>query len=404
MPAKDDKREKKAVEKMSRQELEAELRSLRDLEALHRKAVQQDETRLKTILETSPVGIGRIGKNGFSWGNQAFYAMLGYSEQELVGKKGSVLFSDVQAYDRQKFSMESQINRHGSATIETELIRKDGTTLECIICASPFNPEDLSLGYIVTLTDASELRNLQQQLRQAQKMEALGVLAGGIAHNFNNILMGIQGHVSILKSNLPPDTPLLAHTASIENHLASASTLTGRILGFARKGNHEPQYLDPGDIVTKTLDLFGSSRPEITIHQTHEKPLWNVEADPSQIEQVMLNLFVNASQAMPQGGDLYVAMKKTVIKKNHPYPFDVQPGRYVCISVRDTGIGMPPEVRERVFEPFFTTKQQTDQERTGLGLASVYGIVKSHRGFIVVKSRVGRGATFEIYFPAMDDA
>ncbi|ACN17839.1 sensory box histidine kinase family protein [Desulforapulum autotrophicum HRM2] len=401
MPLKDDKRKKKAVEQMSRQELEAEIHSLRQLEALHQKAVQQDETRLKTILETSPVGIGRIGKNGFSWVNQAFYAMLGYKEKELVGKKGSVLFANIETYKREKASMEHQINQHGRATIEAELIRGDGTSLACIICASPFNPDDLSMGYIVNLTDASELHNLQQQLRQAQKMEALGVLAGGIAHNFNNILMGIQGHISILKSNLSPDHPLIAHTTSIEAHLASASSLTGRILGFARKGNHEPQHLDPGEIVIKTLELFASSRQEITIHTTHEKPLWKVKADPSQIEQVMLNLFVNASQAMPQGGDLYVGMKKTVIKRNHNYPFDVKPGRYVCISVRDTGVGMPPEVQERVFEPFFTTKKQTDQERAGLGLASAYGIVKSHRGFIVVKSQVGKGATFEIYFPAM---
>lgn len=401
MPVEDDKREKKAVEQMSRQELEAELRSLRQLEGHHRKAVQQDEIRLKTILETSPVGIGRIGKNGFSWANQAFYTMLGYKEKELVGKKGDVLFTDMETYERERSSMEYQINHHGRATIETQLIRGDGTLLACIICASPFNPADPSMGYIVTLTDASELRNLQQQLRQAQKMEALGVLAGGIAHNFNNILMGIQGHISILKSNLSPDSPLLAHTASIEAHLASASTLTGRILGFARKGTHEPQHLDPGDIVIKTLELFSSSRQEIAIHTVHEKPLGKVEADPSQIEQVMLNLFVNASQAMPQGGDLYVTMRKTVIKRNHNYPFDVKPGRYVCISVRDTGVGMPPEVRERVFEPFFTTKKQTDRERAGLGLASAYGIVKSHRGFIVVKSEVGQGATFEVYFPAM---
>jgi PAS domain S-box-containing protein len=400
MPEQDHKRGKKAVDQMSRPELEAELRSLRQLEVLHRKVVQQDEIRLKTILETSPVGIARIGKNGFSWGNQAFYAMLGYKEKELVGKKGSVLFADMATFEREKSSLKDQINHHGRATIETELVRGDGTPLACIICASPFNPDDSSMGYIVTLTDASELRNLQQQLRQAQKMEALGVLAGGIAHNFNNILMGIQGHISILKSNLSPDHPLLAHTACIEAHLASASSLTGRILGFARKGNHEPQHLDPGEIVIKTLELFGSSRQEIAIHTTHERPLWKVEADPSQIEQVMLNLFVNASQAMPQGGDLYVAMKKVVIPKEHNYPFDVEPGRYVCISVRDTGVGMPPEVRERVFEPFFTTKKQTDQERAGLGLASAYGIVKSHRGFIVVKSKVGQGATFEVYFPA----
>ncbi len=247
----------------------------------------------------------------------------------------------------------------------------------------------------------TEHRRLEAQLLQAQKMEAIGTLAGGIAHDFNNLLMAIQGNVSLLSLDLPPSSPDQKRIEHIEQCIRSGSDLTRKLLGFARGGKYEVTPADLNRLIMKTADMFGHARKEISIHTDLDEGLWCVEVDQGQIEQVLLNLYVNAWHAMPGGGELFLKSGNLLLDEGFVQAYEVRPGRFVRVSVTDTGVGMDEATRQRVFEPFFTTKDKS--RGSGLGLASAYGIVRNHGGFISVYSEVGMGATFNIYLPASDN-
>lgn len=247
--------------------------------------------------------------------------------------------------------------------------------------------------------DITEQKKLESQLFQAQKMEAVGTLAGGIAHDFNNLLMGIQGYTSLMLFNLTPEHPFYGKLKHIEDQVKSGADLTKQILGFARGGRYEIKPTDLNDIVRKTSTMFSRTKKEIIIRCTYEKDLWTTEVDRGQMEQVLLNLYVNAWQAMPHGGTLHIKTRNVNIGEDHSSLLPaLKAGSYVKISVTDTGVGMDEKTRERIFEPFFTTKEMG--RGTGLGLASAYGIVKGHKGTINVMSESGKGTTFHIYLPA----
>jgi two-component system, cell cycle sensor histidine kinase and response regulator CckA len=254
------------------------------------------------------------------------------------------------------------------------------------------------VGTIETLQDISERERLEKQFFQAQKMEAVGTLAGGIAHDFNNILMGIQGYASLMLYNMPPENPSYEKLMNIQAMVRSGSELTKRLLGFARRGKYETCPTDLNEIIEKTSTMFGRANKEIQIHKKFQEDLFPVEVDQGQIEQVLLNLYVNAWQAMPAGGDLFIETKNVGLDKTLVKPYSFEPGNYLRITISDTGIGMDSQTKERIFEPFFTTKEMG--RGTGLGLASVYGIIKNHQGIIEVDSEKGQGATFTIYLPA----
>ncbi len=243
-------------------------------------------------------------------------------------------------------------------------------------------------------------KSLEDKLRQAKKMESIGTLAGGIAHNFNNILMGIQGSVSLMLMNKDPSHPDRDLLRGIEECVTSATELTRDLLGFARGGKYQVKPTDLNALIKNWNWMFGHTKKEIKIHEKFEKNLSTVEVDQGQIKQVLLNLDVNAWQAMPGGGNIYVHTENVTIDQEYVAPFEIMLGRYVKISVTDTGIGMDEEIRGKIFEPFYSTKEMTTS--SGLGLASVYGIIKNHGGFINVSSEIGAGATFDIYLPASD--
>ena len=250
------------------------------------------------------------------------------------------------------------------------------------------------------LRDVTAQKALEIQLHQAQRMESIGTLAGGIAHDFNNLLMGIQGNASVMMLDLKPDDALYENIKSIQRCVKSGSNLTKQLLGFARGGKYvvKPTYMN--EVLKRTAHIFGRTRKEIKIHRRFKKDIWIVNVDVGQIEQVLLNLYVNAWQAMPDGGDLHLETDNVYLDKAYVFakPFDVKPGRYVRISITDTGIGMDDSVQQRIFEPFFTTK--AIGQGTGLGLASAYGIVKNHGGIITCYSALGIGTTFNVYLPA----
>ena len=231
-------------------------------------------------------------------------------------------------------------------------------------------------------------------------MEAIGTLAGGIAHDFNNLLMGIQGRTSLMLMNIDSSHPNYVHFKEIEDIVKRGADLTKQLLGFARGGKYEVKPTDINNLISKSSDMFARTKKEISVYGKYQEGIWTVEVDKGQIEQVLLNLYVNAWQAMPGGGELYLRTENITLDKSYVKPFDIKPGRYVKISISDTGIGMDEATRQRIFEPFFTTKEMG--RGTGLGLASAYGIIKNHEGFINVYSEQGQGTTFNIYLPASD--
>ena len=245
-----------------------------------------------------------------------------------------------------------------------------------------------------------EKEKLQDWLNQAQRMEAVGTLAGGIAHDFNNLLMGVIGNVSLINFKMGGQNNILAdNLQAIEQCVESGANLTRQLLGYARGGKYQVKPVNLNDTVKGAAELFGRTKKEIHIESHLQDDVWTVEADQGQIEQVLMNLYVNAWQAMTDDMTLILNTKNKMLDSSETIPLGLKPGAYVTIEVQDLGKGIPPENIKRIFEPFFTTK--TMGRGTGLGLASAFGIIKNHGGMIDVVSEVGRGTTFIIYLPAV---
>ena len=283
----------------------------------------------------------------------------------------------------------------------TKRLTKDGRLLDVSISASRYDDhEGNPSGLLVILRDISGKRRLEAQLQHAQRMESIGTLAGGVAHDFNNLLMAIQGNASLILLNKDSDHPDYKKIRNIENQVQRGASLTKQLLGFARSGKYEVTPTSLNEIIRASTKMFARTKKEITINSKYQENIWTVEADQGQIEQVLLNLFVNAWQAMSGGGDLFVETENLVLSTDDVKSLEIRPGRYVKISVSDTGIGMDADIRERIFDPFFTTRKVG--KGTGLGLASSYGIIRNHSGIIDVKSEKGKGSTFDIYLPAVE--
>jgi two-component system cell cycle sensor histidine kinase/response regulator CckA len=261
------------------------------------------------------------------------------------------------------------------------------------ISISPF-----SGGAIITSIDITAQKRLEAQLQQAQKMEALGTLAGGIAHDFNNLLMAVLGNVSLMLHDMTSDHPYHERLKNIEEHVRSGAALTKQLLGYASKGQYEIKGLDLNKLVKETAYAFGRTRKDTMIHLELAEDLNEMQGDQGQIEQVLLNLYVNATDAMPGGGSLLIKTTKVSHEDMKGKLYDPEPGNYVLLTVTDVGVGMDKETKERVFDPFFTTKEMGGG--TGLGLAAAYGVVRGHGGYIDVESEKGRGTTVSIYLPA----
>lgn len=244
------------------------------------------------------------------------------------------------------------------------------------------------------------LKRSQERLHQIQRLEGIGTLAGGVAHDFNNLLMGIQGNISLMMLKTDPLAYNYNKLKTIESCIISGTKLTQQLLGFARGGKYMAKLLDLNRTVIDTARMFGRTRKEIQIQEDIARDLWAVVADKNQMEQVLLNIYINAWQAMPSGGTIFIDAKNMVLDTAFSKAFDIRPGRYVCVSISDTGIGIDPSIQTRIFEPFFTTKEMG--RGTGLGLASSYGIIKNHGGAIDFVSRPGNGTTFYIYLPASE--
>ncbi|MGA7143294.1 MAG: response regulator, partial [Desulfobacterales bacterium] len=230
--------------------------------------------------------------------------------------------------------------------------------------------------------------------------EAIGTLAGGIAHDFNNLMMGMLGNISLILYDIGPDDPNYDRLKTVESLIQSGSELTSQLLGYARKGKYELKPVKLNNIILESSATFGRARKEIVIHKDLAEDLRLIQADASQLEQVFMNLFVNAAEAMPKGGDLFLQTRNATHRDMKNKPYQPIPGKYVKFRIKDNGTGMGKKTMARIFEPFFTTKEMG--RGSGLGLASAYGIVKGHGGYIDVDSEKGNGSVFNIYLPVCE--
>ncbi len=327
--------------------------------------------------------------------NKAAAEALDTTKEALVGKK---CYEAVhrQSHPRSRCPLVETMKR---LTPHTEEINEPNLGGTFICSTSPvLDSQGKLAGYTHTLKDVTEWKRLEAQFQQAQRLEAIGTLAGGIAHDFNNLLMGIQGNVSLMFLETDTAHSHFERLKSIERQIQSGAKLTAHLLGYARKGKYEVTPLNLNRLLEETSETFGRTRKDITIRLELAERLPAIEADPGQIEQVLFNLFVNAGDAMPAGGDLILKTANTTHRDMGSKLYDPKHGEYVLLQVTDTGMGMDKKTQERIFDPFFTTKEMG--RGTGLGLASVYGIIKSHGGYIDVASQKGKGATFSIYLPA----
>ncbi|MGD2271437.1 MAG: PAS domain S-box protein, partial [Desulfobacterales bacterium] len=363
----------------------------------YEKLREQDE-KYRTIIENIEEGFFEVDLAGnFTFFNNSVCDIIGYPPDELLGMNNR----DYTTPDNAKkiYDIMNKVYTMGepSKVTDIEVIRKDGATVTVEMKAYPMrDKEGNPIGFRGVVRDVSERliaerekRKLESQLHQSQKMEAIGNLAGGIAHDFNNILMGMQGNTSLMLLNVDSGHPHYGKLKSIDKYIENGAALTKQLLGFARGGKYEVKTTDLNELIEKTARMFGRTKKEIEIHTGQLGEIRNVDADQSQIEQVLLNIFVNAWHAMPDGGHLHLVTENVSIDDDFYKPFQVVPGKYVKISVIDTGVGMDKITRQRVFEPFFTTKELG--RGSGLGLASAYGIVKNHGGFIDVFSEPNKG-------------
>jgi signal transduction histidine kinase len=324
-----------------------------------------------------------------------------------VGKHQQILHPPEEVEGEFSRTFKEHLKEKEGQALEAQVLTKNGEKRDVSIKANVFvlKGKNVLQGTFRDITDhkraEEERKELEAQLQQAQKMEAIGVLAGGIAHNFNNLLMAIQGNVSLMLFDIDSTHPHYEFLTTIKDDIKDGAQLARQLLGYARKGKYFPEPINLNELVETISGAIGGTRRDIHIHRELVEDLYAIEADQSQIEQVLMNLFLNAADAMPGGGDLILKTANATDTDMGGQAYDVKPGNYVQFTVTDTGRGMDKETQERIFEPFFTTKEMG--RGTGLGLASVYGIIKGHAGYIDVDSGPGRGTTFTIYLPATDE-
>jgi len=368
--------------------------------------LRRSEEKYRSILEAIEEGYFEVDLGGhFTFLNDAVCRISGHARETLM-RMGNRDFTEPETAKRM-YLIFNEIYRTGSPAKVTdyEIIKADGSKVILEMSASLMRDASGNpIGFRGVVRDVTqrkqaeeEQRRLETQLQYAQKMEALGTLAGGIAHNFNNLLMGIMGNTSLLLLDTDSQSPHYEKLKKIEKLIDSGALLTKQLLGYVREGHYEIKPIDLNRVVKETADTFAMTKKNITLHQELNEKLSTVKADQGQIEQVLWNLYVNAAEAMPIGGGLFLSTENVADEKMTRRPYDVKPGNYVLVTVRDTGIGMDKKTMDRIFEPFFTTKGLS--KGTGLGLSSVYGMVKAHGGYIEVESKKGKGTTFSMYFP-----
>jgi PAS domain S-box-containing protein len=362
----------------------------------------KSEALFHSVWENSADGMRLTDENGvIVYVNEAFCKLVGMKREELGGKLFTAIYADSEQVEAMLEQYREKFRKHVvERKVERPCRLHDGREV-IFETTDSFVVEELSDKPLLSLSlfrDITMQRLLEEQLRQSQKMEAIGQLAGGVAHDFNNILTVIHGHASLLGMADVSDATVRS-AEQIRMAAERAADLTRKLLAFSRRQLIQPKRLDMNKIVGNYTDMLGRLLGEDVALQLNYNPSpAMVEADASHLEQVLLNFAVNARDAMPKGGQLSVRIAMVSVNEDHvKFHPEARTGQFVCSSISDTGCGIPPENLQRIFEPFFTTKAVG--KGTGLGLATVYGIVKQHQGWIELESQIGQGTTFRVYLP-----
>ena len=362
-----------------------------------REALKESEEKYRKLIETATDAIFIIQDGQVKFPNPQAKQM---GEMMGIDLKKHAFFEYVAPED-QNMILERHFRRlkgeNVPSTYNFRLLHKNGekfwVEVNAVMITWEGRPATLNF-----IRDIDDQKKLEAEFQHARKMEAVGTLAGAIAHNFNNLLMAIQGNVSLLLLDTEEGDPRLEEFQKIQEHVENGSQLTSQLLGYARKGKYRIRGLDLNELVTRTVATFRKTNPTISIAANRGADLHIIAGDRGQLEHVLINIFKNAADAMPEGGELFIKTMNVNHEQIRRRNYKIKPGEYVLTMVADTGVGMAQKTRRRIFEPFFTTKELG--RGTGLGLASAYGIIKGHGGYIDVDSQRGYGSTFFIYLPA----
>lgn len=376
-------------------------------------SAQAQAAKLQGILESAVTAIITIDDRGLIESiNPATERLFGYEAAELIGQNVKILMPEPYKGEHDGYLanyLSTSVKKIIGIGREVSGQRKDGTTFPIHLSVSEFSADGRRYftGMIHDLSDRKHveeaLRESERRLAQSQKMEAVGQLTGGIAHDFNNLLLVITGNHELLEAQLEHEEQK-ALLKEAQDAALLGSKLTDQLLTFARRRHVDSQVIQLNDHVIGIMELLRRTLGEHVVLSTSLAPeAWSIEADQSQFQSAIVNMAVNARDAMPQGGKLVIETRNIMLDAEHgDFHADLKPGNYLQLSISDNGSGMPPEVRDRVFEPFFTTKEQG--RGTGLGLAMVYGFVKQLGGHVTIYSEVGHGTTFNLYFPRVNGA
>jgi two-component system cell cycle sensor histidine kinase/response regulator CckA len=360
------------------------------------------EEAFRDLFFYAPIGIFIVQNRKFKMINPGFQKITGYSEDELLGKDCLTL-ATFEFKDKIRLNAVQMLKGKRTSPYEYQFLTKGGEVrwaMESVTTTS-FNGKKSTIGYFMDIT---ERRRLEDQLTRAQKMEAIGILAGGIAHDFNNLLTALLGYGELMKMDLDKNDPHYYYTEEIMRTATRGSTLTQQLLAFSRKQILQPRVISINTLVANMKRLLRRLIGEdIDLVTKIDPKLGPVRADKGQIEQIIMNLAINARDAMPQGGKLIIETGNAFLDENYEQRhLEVKPGPYVMLAVSDNGMGMDAGTQSHIFEPFFTTKKMG--QGTGLGLATVYGIVRQSGGYIWIYSEPGQGTTFKIYLPRVEEA
>lgn len=366
-----------------------------------------DEAKYRHIVESIKEGYFETDLDGhITFCNQALLNLSGYRRDEIIGYTFRDFVPPRTARILQATFGKVYKTGREAGTGHYEMFHKSGYTLIVEFAADLLvDDQGEPIGFHGVLRDVSDhvkalekQKQIQWQRNQAQKLDALGTLAGGLAHGFNNVLMAIQGNLSLIRMNLDADHPMQKHLERINLSTEKGGQLAREILSFAKIGKFVVMPTNLNSILKSTSRMFVRANSNLVFHELYMENLWKTYVDRVQIGQVLLSLFMNAAEAMPDGGDIFLQSENVILDESYTRPFDAKPGQHVKISVTDSGPGLDEEAKQRIFEPFFSAYRPLRYE--GLGLASVYGTVKSHNGIINVYSEKGHGTTFTIYLPA----
>jgi PAS domain S-box-containing protein len=367
-------------------------------------ALRHSEEYYRSLIENASDPIVVLDEAGqVLYESPALEKVLGWRPEERLGRKTLELLPEEQRAEIAERLARVMREPGRTELVETRALHRDGSWRDIEAVAKSRRDEGGRTTVILNVRDLTERKNLEAQLNQAQKMEAIGRLAGGVAHDFNNLTTAILGYSELMLRRLEAHDPLRRHVAEVTRAAERAAALTRQLLAFSRKQLLQPRVLDVAGVLEHSRGLLERLIGEdIELVTRAEPAVGRVRADPIQLDQVILNLAVNARDAMPRGGRLLVEASNADLDDEYAHDHvTVRPGRYVMLAVSDTGQGMDKATQERIFEPFFTTKETG--KGTGLGLSTVYGIVQQSGGYVWVYSEVGRGTTFKIYLPRVDE-